>query len=94
MIQFTYDSCLLYIINHICMRIMSMQIDDTFILIDKLFAVIEKKAIHSVKIMIKKREQLNSNNLLKFNDIKIERLDSNESIYYRQKTHIQDIQLI
>ncbi len=44
--------------------------------------------------MIKTREQLISNNSLKFNDTKIERFDSNQSIYYRQKTHIQDIQLI
>jgi hypothetical protein len=44
--------------------------------------------------MIKRREQLFSNNSLKFNDIKIEWFDSNESIYYRQKTYIQDIQLI
>jgi hypothetical protein len=33
MIQFTYDSCLLYI-NHICTRIVSMQTDDTLILAD------------------------------------------------------------
>jgi hypothetical protein len=44
--------------------------------------------------MIKTREQLISNSSLKFNDTKIERFDSNESIYYRQETHIQDIQLI
>jgi hypothetical protein len=71
-----------------------MQIDDTFILIDQSFAVVEEEAIHFVRIMIKTREQLISNNSLKFNDIKIERFDSNESIYYRQETHIQDIQLI
>jgi hypothetical protein len=44
--------------------------------------------------MIKTRDQLISNNSLKFNDIKIERFDSNESIYYRQEAHTQDIQLI
>jgi hypothetical protein len=33
MIQFTYDSCLLYI-NHICTKIIDMQIDDIFILAD------------------------------------------------------------
>jgi hypothetical protein len=41
--------------------------------------------------MIKTHKQLILKNSLKFNDIKIERFDSNESIYYRQKTHIQDI---
>jgi hypothetical protein len=73
-----------------------MQIDDTLILIDQSFAIAEKEAIHSAKIMIKTREQLTSINSLKFNDTRIERLESNEIdiIYFRQETHIQDIQLI
>jgi hypothetical protein len=73
-----------------------MQTDDIFILVDQSFAVVEEKAIHSAKLMIKTREQLISNNSLKFNDIKIERLDSIDQriIYYKQETHIQDIQLI
>jgi hypothetical protein len=71
-----------------------MQTDNTLFLVDQSFAVVEEKAIHSAKIMIKTREQLISNNSLKFNDIRIERFDLNESIYYRQETHIQDIQLI
>jgi hypothetical protein len=44
--------------------------------------------------MIKTREQLISDNSLKFNDTRIERIDSNDTIYFRQETHIQDIQLI
>jgi hypothetical protein len=71
-----------------------MQTDDILILADESFAVVENETIISDKIMIKTREQLISNNSLKFNDIRIERLDSNESIYYKQETHIQDIQLI
>jgi hypothetical protein len=71
-----------------------MQIDDTLILIDQSFAVVEKKAIHSPKILIKTRKQLSLENALKFNDTRIERIDSNDTIYFRQKTHIQDIQLI
>jgi hypothetical protein len=71
-----------------------MQIDDTLILADQSFAVVEKEAIHSTKIMTKTREQLTSINSLKFNDTQIERIDSNEVIYFRQQTHIQDIQLI
>ncbi len=76
------------------MSIMNMQIDDILILIDQSFAVVEDEAIVSAKIMIKTRDQLISNNSLKFNDIRIERFDSNEFIYYRQEAHIQDIQLI
>ncbi len=95
MISFTYDSCLLYIIFiQIDLRIVSMQTDDTLILTDQSFVVVEEEAIHSAKIMIKTREQLTFENSLKFNDTRIERIDSNDTIYFRQKTHIQDIQLI
>jgi uncharacterized protein YaiL (DUF2058 family) len=64
-----------------------MQTDDTLILVDQSFAIAEKEAIHSAKIMIKSREQLISDNSLKFND-------TNDTIYFRQETHIQEIQLI
>jgi hypothetical protein len=71
-----------------------MQTDDTLILVDQSFAVVEEEAVHSAKIMIKTREQLTSINSLKFNDTRIERIESNDIIYFRQETHIQDIQLI
>jgi endonuclease YncB( thermonuclease family) len=71
-----------------------MQTDDTLILTDQSFAVVEKEAIHSAKIMTKTREQLTFENSLKFNDTRIERIGSNDTIYFRQETHIQDIQLI
>ncbi len=83
MIQFTYDSCLLYIINRTCINIVSMQTDDTLILIDQYFAVVEKEAVYSVKILTKTREQLTLDNALKFNDTRIERIDSNNIIYFR-----------
>jgi hypothetical protein len=70
-----------------------MQTDDTLILVDQSFAVIEEEIIHSAKIMIKSREQLISDNSLKFNDIRIERVE-NDTIYFRQETHIQEIQLM
>jgi hypothetical protein len=83
MIQFTYNSCLLYIIDRICMSIINMQTDDILILIDQLFVVVEIEAIDSAKIMIKTREQLNFENALKFNDTRIERIESNDAIYFR-----------
>jgi hypothetical protein len=43
--------------------------------------------------MIKSREQLISDNSLKFNDTRIERIED-DTIYFRQETHIQDIRLI
>ncbi len=58
MIQFTHNFCLLYIIiiNYIDMKIVNMQIDDTFILTDQSFVVVQKEAIYSAKTMIKTRE--------------------------------------
>jgi hypothetical protein len=82
------------VISHIDMSIIDMQIDDTLILADQSFAIIEEEAIHSVKIMTKTRKQLSLEHLLKFNDIKIERIDSNDIIYFKQEKHIQEIQLI
>jgi hypothetical protein len=78
-----------------------MQTDDTLLLADQSFVVLKKETIKSAKIMIKNRKRLISDDFLKFNETRIERLDSNsnendsnEAIYFRQKTHIQDIQLI
>jgi hypothetical protein len=85
-----YDFCLLY--KSESRDIVSMQIDDILILVDQSFAVVEDEAIVSAKIMIKTREQLNFEHFLKFNEIRIKRLELN--IFCRQKTHIQDIQLI
>ncbi len=68
------------VISHIDMSIVGMQIDDILILADQSFVIIEEEAIHSVKIMTKTREQLSFEHFLKFNDIRIERIDSNESI--------------
>jgi hypothetical protein len=95
-IQFTYDLCLLYktffvdkISNKsIISDLVEMQIDDTLLLTDQTFVVLKKETIKSAKIMIKNRERLISENLLKFNEIRIDRLDSNEIIHFRQKTHI------
>jgi hypothetical protein len=78
------------------MNIVGMQTDDILILTDQSFVTAEKEAIHSAKIMIKAREQLTFTNPLKFNGTRIERLgpDETDIIYFRQETHIQDIQLI
>ncbi len=100
MIHSTYNLCLLYIssitLNQFDMSIVSMQTDDTLILADQSFAIVEDEAIISAKIMIKAREQSISDNSLKFNGTRIERLGSVDQgiIYYRQEAHIQGIQLI
>ncbi len=97
MTSFTYDFYLLYKIDlkdFKLLEIVDMQTDDTLYEAIEAFAKQKNEAIKSAKILTKDREQLISENLLKFNEIRIERLDSNESIYFRQKTHIQDIRLI
>jgi hypothetical protein len=50
-----------------------MQTNDILILIDSIFVNAKKKAIIDVKIMIKSRDNLESNSSLKFNDTIIER---------------------
>ncbi len=83
-----------------------MQTDDTLYEIIEVFAKQKDEIIKAAKIMIKNRKSFISDNFLKFNETRIERLssndfknsnemnDSNEVIYFRQETHIQDIQLI
>jgi hypothetical protein len=103
MTQSTYDSCLLHTNMkidtssfhdhlHIDMSIVDMQIDDTLILIDLNFAIAKKKAIIDVKIMIKSRDNLDSNFSLKFNDTIIERQEND--IYLRQISQSDHLQLI
>ncbi len=103
MTQFTYDLCLLYKIDlkGFISGIVDMQTDDTLYETIEAFAKQKNETIKSAKIMIKNRERFTSDNLLKFNETRIERLDSNsnrndsnEVIYFKPETHIQDIQLI
>jgi hypothetical protein len=72
-----------------------MQTNDILILIDSNFATAKKKAIIDAKIMIKSRNNLDSNSSLKFNDTIIERQEND--IYLRQFSqfdHLQSIQNI
>jgi hypothetical protein len=95
MTQSTYDSCFLHTNMkidtsslhdhfHTDMSIVDMQIDDTLILIDLNFATAKKKAIIDVKIMIKSRNNLDSNSSLKFKNTIIERQENHIDIYLRQ----------
>jgi hypothetical protein len=58
------------------MRIVNMQTNDILILTDANFVTAKKKAIVDVKIIIKSRDALDSNNSLKSNDIVIERQEN------------------
>jgi hypothetical protein len=69
-----------------------MQTSDTLILIDSNFAAAKKKAITDAKIMIKSRDNLESNSSLKFNDTIIERQEND--IYLKQISQSDHFQLI
>jgi hypothetical protein len=74
------------------MSIVDMQTNDILILIDSNFAATKKKAITDVKIMIKSRNNLESNFSLKFNDTIIKRQEND--IYLRQISQSDHFQLI
>jgi hypothetical protein len=74
------------------MNIVNMQMNDILILIDSNFATAKKKAIIDVKIMIKSRDNLESNFSLKFNDTIIER--QKNDICLKQLSQFDHLQLI
>jgi hypothetical protein len=74
------------------MSIVNMLTDDIFILIDFEFAAAKEKTIVDAKIMIKSRNNLDSNASLKFNDMIIERQEND--IYLSQFSQFDHLQLI
>jgi hypothetical protein len=74
------------------MSIVDMQTNDILILVDSNFAAAKEKAIIDAKIMIKSRDNLESNSSLKFNNTIIERQEND--IYLRQILQFDHFQLI
>jgi hypothetical protein len=72
--------------------IVDMQTNDILILIDSNFAIAKEKAIIDAKIIIKSRDNLDSNFPLKFNDTIIERQEND--IYFKQISQFDHFQLI
>jgi hypothetical protein len=62
------------------MSIVNMQTNDILILANSNFAAAKKKAITDAKIMIKSRDNLESNSSLKFNDTIIERQENDTDL--------------
>jgi hypothetical protein len=75
------------------LEIVDMQIDDTLILVNSIFAIEKKKTIKKTKILTKTRDHLITKNSIKFNETKIA-LNSSENITIVQKSHVSDIFLI
>ncbi len=71
------------------MKIVNMQMNNILILINSNFVVTKEKEIVNVTIMIKSRDDLDSNISFKFNDTVIERLSTiTNIIYLRQITQL------
>ena len=67
--QFTYDSCLLYTSNKgKGFEIVELQIDDTLILENEIFANFENFHLHETKLLAKDRDQFTFKHSFKFND--------------------------
>ena len=73
--QSTYDPCLLYI-NKKGFGVVRLQIDDTLILRDEIFANAENFHFHETKLLAKKKKKLISQHSIKFNDVYIKQENS------------------
>jgi hypothetical protein len=62
-----YDLCFLIITNKDIFGIVSIQTDDTIILVDKRFSAREEEELKQAKYIIKPKEKLTIINLLLFN---------------------------
>ncbi len=76
MIESTFDSCLLHIIdNQTAFEIIKMRTDDTLLLADNHFADFKKNELIKVKLTFKNRKKLTSFISIKFNDEVISKND-------------------
>ena len=66
MTKLTYDPCLLYI-NTNRFGIIGLQTDNTLLLIDDTLATAEKTELKKAKFIVKEREKLTLDTLIKFN---------------------------
>ncbi len=84
MIESTFDSCLLHIVEFINQNfdIVRLQTDDTLILANDDFVTLEENELIRARLTFKKREKLISITLIKFNDdliTLIENVESNDN---------------
>lgn len=85
MMESTYDSCLLYMVgSNKGFGVVGLQIDDTLILADDIFAAAEEKELKEAKLLAKDREKLTHNTPIKFNGGYI-RLANDNSLFLSQE---------
>ena len=66
MAQLTYDPCLIYLTTT-PFGLVSLQTDDTLIIVDAAFVNTEETELQKAGLIVKKKEQLTNSNKLKFN---------------------------
>ena len=75
--QSIYDSCLLYTNQkNKGFEVIDLQIDDTLILKNEIFANVENFHLHETKLFAKEKEKLTSQHQIKFNDAYIKQENS------------------
>ena len=67
MTESTYDPCLLYTKESTGFGVVGMQIDDTLILADEIFATAEENQLTEAKLLAKEQEKLTTTTPIKFN---------------------------
>ncbi len=93
MIESTFDSCLLHIIdNQTAFEIVEMQTDDTLMLANDQFADLKENELIKVKLTFKNREKLTSFISIKFNDEVISKND--QGLLLNQSKQFDQIRLI
>lgn len=80
-----YDSCLLYIDrSNKSFRVISLQIDNTLILVSDIFATFKEKELKETKLLVKNREKPILNTPIKFKEGYI-RLANDNSLLFSQE---------
>ena len=109
--QSTYDSCLLYINKEgKGFEVVGLQIDDTLILGDEIFANAENFHFHEAKLLAKEKEKLTSQHSIKFNGAYIKQensqplsqknsqensqLKNSQSLYLNQERLCKNLRLV
>ena len=90
--QSTYDPCLLYI-NKKGFGVVGLQIDDTLILKNEIFANVENFHFREIKLLAKNRDQFIFRHSIKFNDAHIKQ-ENSQSLHLNQKRLCKNLRLI
>lgn len=87
--QSTYDSCLLYAngTKNTGFGVIGLQIDDTLILADEIFAATEERQLIEAKLQAKNREKLTHTTPIRFNEGLIRK--EGDSVLLSQKKTMQ-----